>query len=206
MTSTISNLQIFISALIGGTVTALLYPIVRYFFVRWLNTKNLKIELRQPDKSPMNPHISHPLCVVNKSVSTIKSATCFIFMEYLPEDIVSIDQEPNIHSYRSNSAYQWVSLSWARIIDDKIRSVADLNVREEATLNIFRFHKRGDARPILQVASEQGFHKPGTSRTGRVLLFGDKDYLFSVMVTGDNIFPVNKSFRFNHRGCYIEEF
>lgn len=206
MTSNISQLQIFVSALIGGTVTAVFYPITRYFFVRWINSKKVKIELRLPDESPLNNHISHPLRIVNNSVSTIKGAICFIFMEYQPEDILPANAGSNIKAYRSNSSHQWATLSWARVVDDKIRSNSDLNIGEEADLNVFRYHQRSDARPILQVASEQGFSKSGTDRTGRVILFGDKDYLFTIKVTGENIFPIKKSFRFNHAGRYIRNF
>jgi hypothetical protein len=206
MQSNISLLQIFVSAIIGGTVTAVLYPIAKYFFVRWINTRKVKIKLRPADESPINEHISHPLRITNKGISTIKSATCFIFIEYLPEDLVPPNQEPNIQAYRSNSSYQWLSLSWARVIDDKIRSVTELNVGDEADLNVFRFHKRAEARPLLQIASEQGFHKSGSGRTGRVLLFADKDYLFKIKVTGDNIFPITKSFRFTYKVCSIQDF
>ncbi|AEW00266.1 hypothetical protein A4D02_23335 [Niastella koreensis] len=201
-----SSWQTFITALLGGVVSALLYPFFSYYITRWLNSKFVRIELRSPDESPINRHISLPLQVVNGSFVSLKNVSVFIYTEYQNEDIISKQEEPNIHAYFSNSAFQWTSLSWAKVVDSKILSQCDINQGEQADLNVFRLHPRGSARPILQIASEQGFSKQGTDRRGRVLLNAQKDYLFKIKVTAENILPAERSFRFLNNGNYIETY
>jgi hypothetical protein len=199
-----SNWQTFVTALLGGVVSALLYPFFSYFITRWLNSKLVKIDLRPADESPINTHISLPLQIINNSFLALKNVSVFIYTEYQNEDIISKQEEPSIQAYFSNSAFQWTRLSWAKVVDSKIVSQCDINQGEKADLNVFRLHSKKNARPILQIASEQGFYKKDTDRRGRVLLNAQKNYLFRIKITAENILPVVKAFRYVNNGNYIQ--
>ena len=90
-------------------------------------------------------------------------------------------------------------LSWAKVVDGKNIPEIEINQKEEADLNLFRFHKNLGKTGLLQIASEQGFSNtnPGNSAKGRVLLHLKGDLLFDLLVTSENMAPIRKRYLLN---------
>src|SRR5665213_2858456 len=140
-----------------------------------------------------------PLIVTNNSYSSIKNVVAYLTLNYTKEDFRG-DYEINVFNAETPIDHQ-LTLSWSKQLGDRIVPYTDINQGESADLNLFRIHGSTDITVNIhniQIPSENGFSHKQLNRRGRLLLNGDKEYDFSVLITADNMAPIKRKYRFVH--------
>jgi hypothetical protein len=107
----INFLLLFLSAFVGGLATALVLPIISYFFKRIMTKCQIYIEIENSIQSDMTKYVIFPLRLRNKSFVTLKNVASFVTISYEKEDILIHDQ---IQSYTVDTSDQPMMLSWAK--------------------------------------------------------------------------------------------
>lgn len=82
-----------LSALLGGILTAILLPIVIYFFVRIYNNRRLEVKPGTLLQGLEKKHWNLPLILTNKSYSSIKNVIVYLKIGFSKEDL---REDPNI--------------------------------------------------------------------------------------------------------------
>ncbi len=201
MSNSINFWVLFSTAVIGGLATALVLPVVSYFFKRLFTRCQIKIEVEQPIINNTTKYIAHPIRVKNKSLVSLKNVVSFVTVKYGEKDIVIHGQ---IETYTVDTSDQPLMLSWAKVVKDGNLPAIDINQGESADLNLIRYHLN-ESLPLVQFASEQGFWNPGWDNKGRLLLKSHKDYYFELLVTADNMWPKRRKYKFDQMTATLVE-
>jgi hypothetical protein len=189
-------LWIALSAVGGGILTAILLPIVIYFFVRIFNNRRLEVRQGTLLQGLEKKHWNLPLILTNKSYSSIKNVIVYLKIGFSKEDL---REDPNIITFNAVTLFDHLlTLSWSKQLGDRIVPYTNINQGEPADLNLFRIHPIDNDVILLQIPSENGFYHH-SGRTGRLLLNGDKNYSFHILITADNMTPIRKYFTFYHK-------
>jgi hypothetical protein len=185
-----------LSGAIGGVITSLALPLTSYMTTRLLNRKCTHLRIEKKIVNEKHGYDTINMRLVNESWATLKNVIPYIIVRYADEDI---REDPNINVYSVQTSDKPLMLSWAKVVDGKNIPEIEINQKEEADLNLFRFHKNLSKAGLLQIASEQGFSNtnPDNSAKGRVLLHLKGDLLFDLLVTSENMAPIRKRYLLN---------
>lgn len=178
-----NTLNPFVAALIGGVVSSLIYPFVKYFGIRLINTCRLKISIDNNRQDRIY------LQVENRANNTLKSLVAFLTINNTESDII----ESKKNQGYCTTQIKREMLSWAKNVNGKNKSEIDLNQREVQRLNIILLNENDNS---IQVASENGYYVNEDLKC-RAVLNGNKDYEINLLITGDNLF--HKKFK-----CYYK--
>ncbi len=192
---------LFASAAIGGIATALVLPVVSYFFKRLLTRYLVSIEIERPIKNDMAKYIAFPIRIKNQSLVSLKNVVSFVTLSYAKEDMVIHDR---IETYTVDTSNQPLMLSWAKVVNNSNLPSMDINQGESADLNLIRYHLN-ESLPLIQFASDQGFWNPGWNNKGRLLLKSHKDYYFELVVMADNMWPKRRKYKFDQMTAMVVE-
>jgi hypothetical protein len=134
-------MNFFFSALLGGVVSAIFFPFVVYYGIRYYNTYKLSISIdnRRDD--------FQYLLIANNSISRLKSVLATISIDNNETDVYL-----NEHGYCTTTITHEMT-SWAKAIDGKNRPEIDLNPGENQRLNVL--YNNGES--LIQIASEESY-------------------------------------------------
>lgn len=194
--------NLVISGIIGGIISLILFPVVKFYLVRSYNRCRLLVEVE--NNLNYRDIILMPLRVTNRSASTLKNVIGFISLEFNEQDI-STDYNDETIRYVKSSAVQPMMLSWGMITDRGISPSMDINEEQTADLNLFRYWAIGGRLQALEIASENGFSDVVRGVGCRVILKAWRDYRFTILITADNMKPYRKEFQFDNVDISIDE-
>jgi len=187
---------LMLSAFAGGVLTAIILPITNYFFVRTFNHRRVNVRSGSLIRGLKKNHWNLPLILTNNSYSSLKNVIAYLTISYSEEDLRA---DPNIITFNAvTPLHHQLTLSWSKQLGDRIVPYTDINQGESADLNLFRFHQMDNGITLLQIPSENGFYHAERGRIGRLLLNGDRDYEFYILITADNMTPLKKKYIFNN--------
>ena len=162
----------FVSALVGGIVSAIVYPFITFWGIRFINSRRILVEIDDERKDFIY------LKITNNSFITLKSVMGFITISNSDDDI-----NRDIIGFCTTKVEHEL-LCWAKITDGKNKAEGDLNQGQMQRLNVLFHDGHG-----IQVPSEQGYTDKDKSLTGRIAL-KNRNYLIDVTITAENITPI----------------
>jgi hypothetical protein len=172
-----------VSALIGGFVSLILYPVIRFFVVRGMNSAYIKINIDEVSKDKESNYETHNLRLKNYSWTNIKELHVYVEIRDLNEkDILFELNLSPIKTFVKCGKVDYGMLSWSKNVNNSNLPNINLNQGETADINFIRYHKDLDA---IEIASEQGFSD--TNKKSRILL-KNRNFEFIITLTGENIF------------------
>jgi len=174
---------------IGGLITGILIPILNYFIPRLLNKWFTTIRLTERQEGE---YTVYNLIVHNSSLVTLKNVYSHVTINNEKNDIIA---NSRIKIFCSDSKVDSGMLSWSKNLDNKNYPHIDINQGESPDINFIRFHSRNPDN-VLEIASERGFFDESMENKARTVLMANRDYTFNIKLTGDNLWPKNKSFHF----------
>ncbi|HVT84729.1 MAG TPA: hypothetical protein VHD35_05985 [Chitinophagaceae bacterium] len=188
--------QTILAGAIGGLVVSIALPLISYFFLRLFNKFLVCIEIDERDETNYKVH---NIKVYNHSLTTLKNIIVHVSIDNHKNDIV---KDSRISMFCSDAKVDRGMLSWSKNIDDKNLPQIDINQGEIQDINLIRYHISNPDNAI-EVASEQGFFEESNApekpkRKCRVLLNGNRSYKLKLIITGENIWPKRKTYKFDH--------
>ena len=188
--------QTILAGAIGGLVTSIALPLILYFFLRIFNKFLVCIEIDERDETKYKVH---NIKVRNHSLTTLKNIIVHVSIDNHKNDIL---QETRILMFCSDARVERGMLSWSKNIDDKNLPQIDINQGEVQDINLVRYHT-SNPNNAIEVASEQGFFEEGNTlekpkRKCRVLLTGNRSYELKLIITGENIWPKRRTYKYDH--------
>jgi len=170
------------SAILGGFATAVVFPIVNYFFIRCLNTCRIKIKIDDTYCDSQANYTTNNLRIINSSCAHIKDLYVYVKIIDL-EDGDIVKNNANLKTFVEEGKVNFGMLSWAKNINNSNLPNNNLNQGETADVNFIRFHNN----TFIEIASEHGFSEMGKDKKTRILL-ENKEYKFEITVTGESMF------------------
>jgi len=172
-----------VSALIGGFVSLILYPVIRFFVVRGMNSAYIKINIDEVSKDKESIYETHNLRLKNYSWTNIKELHVYVEIRDLNEKDILFDLNlSRINTFVKCGKVDYGMLSWSKNVNNSNLPNINLNQGETADINFIRYHKDLD---VIEIASEQGFSD--TNKKSRILL-KNRNFEFIITLTGENIF------------------
>ncbi|QEC68916.1 hypothetical protein FRZ67_16960 [Panacibacter ginsenosidivorans] len=193
---------IFWTAILGAIAAGIVIPFVKYAIPRYFNKLLIKVTLEQRKE---NTYSVYNLRLFNKTFSTLKNVYAYVTIDNDASDIVK-QENFRISFFCSDSAVDFGMLSWSKNVNNQIAPNIDINQGEAPDINFVRYHVN-NPDDAIEVSSEQGFFDEKLKNSSRIVLkAGNRDFIFNVLITADNICPKKLSFRFNHNSRNITAF
>lgn len=188
--------QTILAGAIGGLFVTIALPLTSYFILRLFNKLLVCVEIDERDESNYKVH---NIKVRNHSLTTLKNVIVHVSIDNDKNDIV---KDSRIKMFCSDAKVERGMLSWSKNIDDKNLPQIDINQGEIQDINFIRYHSK-DPDCAIEVASEQGFFEKSEDsekpkRKARVLLTGNRSYELKLVITGENICPKRKTYKYDH--------
>ena len=188
--------QTILAGAIGGLVTSIALPLILYFFLRIFNKFLVCVEIDERDESNYKVH---NIKVRNHSLTTLKNIIVHVSIDNHKNDIIN---GTRVLMFCSDARVERGMLSWSKNIDDKNLPQIDINQGEVQDINLIRYHTSNPDNTI-EVASEQGFfylfsNSEKHKRKSRVLLTGNRSYELKLLITGENIWPKRRTYKYDH--------
>ncbi len=132
-------------------------------------------------------------------MTTLKNIIVHVSIDNHKNDIIN---GTRVLMFCSDARVERGMLSWSKNIDDKNLPQIDINQGEVQDINLIRYHTSNPDNTI-EVASEQGFFEEGSNsekhkRKSRVLLTGNRSYELKLLITGENIWPKRRTYKYDH--------
>ena len=170
------------AALIGGLVSSVLAPLIRFFFLQWYNRRCVSLRFEKTEL--IDGYTGINIGIRNNSSSTLKDVHVYVTIDSNEQDKLRPSTPTCVYSSYSTGKVDYAMLSWAKIVDNRNLPEMNLHHQEEHMVNFLRIH--GGIRGI-EVASEQGFHDIISGVKPRIYLV-DRDYNMKLHITGENMF------------------
>lgn len=178
-----------ISGLIGGLISILFYPYVKYLFLRIFNSERVDIFLDNQRKE--GNYTVQNLRVKNEAWSTIRSMSIRVSVNNDPDDLSRND---DIITFCHSTKIDDGLLSWSKNLNGKNIPEMDVYQGDSPDINFIRIHEINGEK-VLEIASENGFGSCET--TSRALLKASRNYIFDFVLTADNISPIYGRIKFD---------
>lgn len=182
-------LSLVISGVIGGIISSIFFPFISYWGLRRFNSSRLKINI-----DPQDPLL---LRIENNSLASIKNAVGYIQIDFEDHDILKLGY--GLERFLQKPSTQFMMLAWARNVDGKISPIQDIHQGETPDLSVLRI-SGGDGSGLI-VSSENGL---SGEKPIRIILNVTKDYHFKIKLTGENILPIIKKYKFDSKNKVIK--